>query len=188
MLGSKLSKLDGPEEIVGFADGCCEGRVDVGSLLQLGILLFETDGMLEKVGMLLELGSKLFKLDGLEDTEGFSVWLMLGLSDGVWVGLWLDGSRVGIELILGYIEPLREGDDVVDGSVDGKSEGDIDGDDEILGNSLEVLLGCNDNDGLLEVYIDGYCDGIVDIDGICVLVVVGLSLNVGVNEILGLLE
>ena len=82
MLGSKLSKLDGPEEIVGFAEGCCEGRVGVGSVLKLGILLFETDGMLEKVGILLVLGSKLFKLDGLDDTEGFSVWLMLGLSDG----------------------------------------------------------------------------------------------------------
>ena len=43
--------------------------------------------MRETVGILLELGSELCKLDGLDDTEGFSVRLMLGLSDGGWVGL-----------------------------------------------------------------------------------------------------
>ena len=63
--------------------------------------------------------------------------------------------------------------------------GDNDGDDEILGSSLEALLGCNDTEGLLEVYNDGDCDGIVDVDGSCVLVVVGLPLNVGADEILG---
>ena len=175
MLGSKLFKFDGPEETVGFNDGYRDGCVVVGSVLKLGVLLCETDGLLELVGILLVLGSELDKLDGLEDTEGFSVWRMLGLSEGDWVGLWLDGSRVGIELILGYIEPLREGDDVVDGSVDGKSEGDVDGTDDILGSSLEALLGCDDNDGVLEVYIDGDCDGIVDIDGSSVLVVVGFD-------------
>ena len=107
---------------------------------------------------------------------------MLGLSDGSWVGLWLDGSDVGLELILGYIEPLREGDDVVDGLVDGKSVGDVDGADEILGSSLEVRLGCEDNDGILEVYIDGDCDGTVDIDGSCVLVVVGSEDSVGCSD------
>ena len=63
--------MDGPYEIVGFTDGCCEGRVEVGSLLKLGKLLCETDGMLEIVGILLELGSELCVFDGLDDTEGF---------------------------------------------------------------------------------------------------------------------
>ena len=71
MLGSKLFKFDGPEEIVGFTDGCCEGRVGVGSVLKLGVLLCETEGMLELEGILLVLGSTLFKIEGLEDTEGF---------------------------------------------------------------------------------------------------------------------
>ena len=53
------------------------------------------------------------------------------------------------------------------------------GDDEILGSSLGILLGCDDNDGLLEVYIEGDCDGTVDIDGNCVLVVVGFDDSVG---------
>ena len=66
--------------------------------------------------------------------------------------------------------------------------GDNVGADEILGSSLKVLLGCEDNDGLLEVYNDGDCDGMVEIDGSCVLVVVGLPLDVGADDILGLLE
>ena len=66
--------------------------------------------------------------------------------------------------------------------------GDNVGADEILGSSLKVLLGCDDVDGLLEVYNDGDCDGMVEIDGSCVLVVVGLPLDVGADDILGLLE
>ena len=60
--------------------------------------------------------------------------------------------------------------------------GDVDGADVMLGSSLEVLLGCEDDDGLLDVYIDGDCDGIADVDGGCVLVVVGFDDSVGCSD------
>ena len=52
----------------------------------------------------------------------------LGLSLAIFVGLELgldDGAAVGFELLLGNIDPVNEGDDVVVGSVEGESVGAV---------------------------------------------------------------